>query len=356
VIKRGIFAFMVLLSVTNAAQAALVFNFSQGGGITAPILAGFNAAAQRWSNVFTDDITVNVSIDFTNLGSGVLGSTTLVESDYFYSSVRPAMVNDATTGYDTQSVANLPSGTAFDMYLNHVSNGPFGTDLVTPFVDDDGDGNNQLIQMTNANAKALGLLGAQSLGTDGTVQIGDQVTWDFDPSDGIEVDAFDFVGVVQHELGHVLGFNSGVDILDAFGGPPGAGPFLDHQHTEVSTLDLHRYSTESAALGVIDFTADARDKFFSVDGGATPIASFATGEIFGDGDMAGHWQDGSGTGLFIPNPAMGQLLSLSALDVAALDVIGFDAIPEPSSFALLAVGLVTMTVYRRRRRASSTEG
>lgn len=49
---------------------------------------------------------------------------------------------------------------------------------------------------------------------DGSITFNSKRTFDFDPSNGITAGQFDFVGTATHEIGHVLGFISGVDILD----------------------------------------------------------------------------------------------------------------------------------------------
>ena len=51
------------------------------------------------------------------------------------------------------------------------------------------------------------------------------------------------MGLAAHEIGHALGFMSGVDILD---GNSSAGSYADSQFTYVNPLDLFRYSTHSS--------------------------------------------------------------------------------------------------------------
>jgi len=36
-------------------------------------VAGFNLAAQRWSSLLSDNVTVNLNIGFSSLGPGILG-------------------------------------------------------------------------------------------------------------------------------------------------------------------------------------------------------------------------------------------------------------------------------------------
>jgi hypothetical protein len=127
------------------------------------------------------------------------------------------------------------------------------------------------------------------------------------------------------------------------------GPYGDDQFTFVSTLDLFRYSADSVAqgAGVIDWTADNRSKYFSIDGGATSIAAFATGVNFGDGRQASHWKDNLGLGIMDPTAARGELLAISANDIQALDVIGWNlAVPEPGTFLLMGLTLAVFYVTR----------
>jgi hypothetical protein len=139
-----------------------------------------------------------------------------------------------------------------------------------------------------------------------------------------------------------------VDILDINSSNPF---FNDHQFIFISPLDLFRYSAASAALGVIDWTADNRPKYFSIDGGATSIARFAEGVVWGDGRQASHWKDSMGIGIMDPTAAQGETLSISQNDLRALDVIGWDVVvvPEPGTVALCGLAFVGVAIFRRRR-------
>jgi hypothetical protein len=100
-------------------------------------------------------------------------------------------------------------------------------------------------------------------------------------------------------------------------------------------MDLFRFSQSSIAngKGVIDWAANTTDKYFSINGGIKKIASFSTGQIYGDQQQASHWKDDLGIGIMDPTAAPGELLEISQQDQQLLDVIGWDrtAAPEPSS-------------------------
>lgn len=186
---------------------------------------------------------------------------------------------------------------------------------------------------------------------DAFIEFNSQFTWDYQRADGIQAGAYDFVGLAVHEIGRALGFLSGVDVLDT-GSPPTTGSFAYYasNFNFVTPLDLFRFSAQSAALGAIDWTADARDKYFSVDGGATVGALFATGVVHGDGRQASHWKDQLGLGVLDPTVAPGELLAISANDIAAFDAIGWNisTVPEPATYALMLAGLAVLG-WRRQR-------
>lgn len=344
----------LLLGICHS-EAALSFNFTSTGNAQAD--AGFAAAGARWSGLFTDNITVNINAGFSALGAGILGSAASAQGTISYSAVRSALLADKTSASDNTATSNLQAAPALRLEMNYTSNSPHGSGSATPYLDNDGDANNTTIRLTSANAKALGLLAGNAAGTDANISFSTAFTWDFNPGDGITAGAFDFVGVAAHEIGHSLGFISGVDVLDG----NSSGPFFaDDQFTYVSTLDLYRYSTLSFANGALDWTADNRTKYFSIDGGVTSLATFSTGVTHGDGRQASHWKDSLGLGLLDPTAAMGELLSISANDILAFDVIGFDlaAVPEPASFGMVA-GLALLGIgaggrMRRARHAGMT--
>jgi hypothetical protein len=353
----GAAAILALLVASAPAQAALTFNFSFTAGTSAAAQSAFIAAGSRWSNLFSDNVTVDLTVGTAVLGAGILGQAQSRELNYSYSAFRSAMVADSSSAADAMAVANLPGGNSFNMLLNGTSNSPNGFGSATPFVDKDNDANNSSIALTAANAKALGLaagtgnLGGSCASTcDAFIQFNSNFAFDYDPSNGIGAGSYDFVGVATHEIGHALGFVSGVDVLDY-----NFGPFRDDQFTFVSALDMFRYSALSDANGVIDWTADTRAKYFSIDGGATAIAGFSTGSSHGDGSQASHWKDNLGLGVMDPTAAPGEILVVSDNDKIAMDVIGWNrqrqssVVPEPASWMMIILGFGLVGHALRRR-------
>ncbi len=301
-------------------ETSLRFNLTPDAGMTEQALTGFIQAANRWSSLLSDTATINLNIGFSNLGAGILGQATTERSNFTYTQVHDALLADKTSADDTTATGSLQSGIALSLLLNRTSNSPNGAGSSTRYLDNDGDANNTTIRVNRANAKALGLLIANDPGRDGQIVFNSALNWDFDPSDGISAGSYDFVGLVTHELGHTLGFDSGVDVL-------AANAFLsDEQYTYISPMDLFRFSSESVTqeTGVIDWTVSNSDKYFSVNGGTTKIASFATGVNSSDNHQAGHWKDGLGLGIMDPTIAPGEQLSISSLDQRLFDVIGWD--------------------------------
>ncbi len=335
----------LLLPVLASRSDALTFDFTFTQTSTAQDIAGFNAAAAFWSSKFTDNVTIKMDVGTGALGVGILASAGSADDTYFYSDVRNALAGDATSATDASAVSSLAIGSSFGMLLNRTSNNPFGAGSATTYLDNDADANNSIIRMTTANAKALGAIYAPTH-IDADITFSNAFAYDYDSSNGITAGAFDFVGIAIHEIGHSLGFTSGVDILDGNSTSPNFFP--DNAFSYVTTLDLFRYSAASTASGVIDWTADNRIKYFSLDGGVTGLGNFSNGLTYGDGRQASHWKDNLGLGIMDPTAAPGELLGATPLDLIAFDAIGWNLVPEPSSFLLGSLGLMLMAGRRRR--------
>ena len=333
-----------LISLPSHSSAiSFVFNDVTPGGMDPAALAGFQKAANIWEGLILDNIQVNLDIRFDNsdisgnaFPAGVLGSAGSTTQGISYTNVRGALILDAITIDDKTASANLPAAPSLS-FLTHDAN----TSAVV--TDNNASGNNNTLDVNTANAKALGLRPANDPATDAGISFNNAFTWDFDQSDGVDPGHQDFVGVSVHEIGHALGFTSGVDVVDfTHGAGPGAPVVLDNFRVH-TVLDLYRYS----APGQLNY-ATGGNPYFSIDGGTTNLATFSTGSFNGDGQQASHWEDNLGIGIFDPtaNPP-GNINEISALDLLSLDVVGYDVVPEPSAFLLSLIGL-GFTLRRRR--------
>lgn len=358
----------------------LTFNFTPVGNLLAMqsgtpaqqalatnVINGFVAAADIWRTQFADPITVSIDIDFGPIGNNVLGGASSNDTVQTFSTVKSRLGIDAASADDAVAVASLPVGSTVQFMTNDTAANI--SPATSPRIrDSDTVGtpanNNAFLDINRANAKALGI--SVGAGSDANITFTDfsdyspptALNWDFDRSNGIGGTLFDFIGVATHEIGHVMGFVSGVDIVDYVGSPNGpgrmaanGGPYDLDQFAVFNTLDLFRYSANSLAQpsqpagGVKDwafaqFDASSRP-YFSINGGATNLGTFATGSFNGDGRQSSHWQDNLGIGVMDPTAAPGELLGVTSLDRRAMDVIGWDPnlVPEPAGFVLLAVAM-----------------
>ena len=330
-------ALLALAVAIAPARANIRFNFVPDAGMNRTAILGFNRAASLWSSVLANNITINVQIGFTSLGPGIIGQTSTSWDERSYTEIKGALANNRVSSDDYSSFASLQPNDAYFRLINHTSNNPNGVNSDTPYVD-----SMNRVGITTANAKALGLLGPSS-SIDAVIRFSSNFPFDFNHGTTIAPDKFDFVGAAAHELGHALGFISGVDDIDAANGAAPGTNFSSNM------IDLFRYSEASlqAGPGYTDYTADTRSKYFSVNGGSSLTGAFATGPTFGDGRQASHWKDSLGLGIMDPTADFGERLDISFLDLKAFDVMGYTLVPEPAILVLLPFLAALCLVFRR---------
>lgn len=336
----AIVSFLVLSLSAPTAQAGLVININAGANLAAngAALAAFNRAAAQWEVLFDDDIEVNINADLASLGNGILGSASSVVLATDFNTMRNMMVSDADA--DDGILSALPTLNQFNATL------PTGFGLT---------GN---LSANKAAMKAMGFTGldTQFGSNDATITFSTNFNFDYDNSDGIQNNAFDFESVAAHEIGHALGFTSVVDSIDV--------QIQNGQSSNISprVLDLFRFDAANTPTTEAEFTSFDRDLR---PGGTKTFDDlqdqylFSTGRFNGDGRQASHWKDGLGIGLMDPTLAPNEISPITAADIRALDLIGYDyvaaAVPEPGSFALTIFAVTGALVVRRFRRKKKKE-
>jgi PEP-CTERM motif len=322
-------------------------SFAAAGAKGQAALLAFRKAANFWNQTITSTATINIEIGFANLGANVLGSTgsssTGANVTDVYSRLR-AVGNSSLDATATANLFPLNSNGSLKFTTNaaRFTSGA-GALTNTTFVDNNNSTNNRVLDVNTANAKVLGLAidntnrcSTTLASADGCINFSNTFNFDFDPTNGLSAGAFDFVSVATHELGHALGFVSGVDTYD-FVAANQTGDNLNNFRI-FSVLDLFRYGTTiDAATGrrLLQLSSN-RAARFSIDGvntfntGQTSVtaATFSTGADSGDGQQASHFKDvGAGVrqiGLLDPTIGANQLGIVTSNDLAVFDAIGYN--------------------------------
>ncbi|MBR8829086.1 MAG: NF038122 family metalloprotease [Gomphosphaeria aponina SAG 52.96 = DSM 107014] len=290
----------IALLVAGAAPArGFNIDFTYEPGITDDQITAVEMAGLAWETYLKDDINLDMHVgrasDFDleelDLGTDILGVAIPGFAEKInYTTALNNLVKDKKSNYDKIALNNLTGdNNSYDMMVN--SN-------VT---------SENKLQITYANAMAGSQTTKYNNKLHGAIVFNDSsnINWNYD--DEVAEDEADLVSTIAHEIGHNLGFVSGLS--------------TQGQENEFrSSLDLYRYSEESLAEGAIEFTK-GKETFFCIDcadgsGTAIPGAN-------GIDEGASHWFEGV-SGLMEGHNLFGERLEAEKIDLIAMDVIGYD--------------------------------
>lgn len=299
---------------TGLPAQAVTFNFTYQPGIAPQQIESVELAGNIWSSYLKDtNLVVNVHFEMsTGVLKGKLGGATPAIKKINYDKFKEGLAADGTANIDLMPTSKQST----DKYSVRLQNGSVDSSYYE-------------LLTTTANNKALGNdTSGTASGLDAYIQLEKSMNWSYNYAGGtIAQNQYDFTSVVLHELGHSLGFISGVDALSNLPLP--------------SALDMFRYSSQSFNQKAIDFAVGGT-KYFSTDGGknafsvsetinnATVVrtAQFSTGvntSQGGDGDQASHWKANAQPYLGIMSSTIqnGQIRKISKFDLTAFDYIGW---------------------------------
>ena len=330
------------------------FNFTYDPNVSLEQRIGFQMAAAIWSTFLLDDVTINLHIGATDGldNNQAVGGAVPIFYEQHYGVYQEYVEQDATSDEDNEAVESLQDGNTVDVLING--------EVI--------DGNSTIL-LTSAQAKALGMSDPLQLdnGTtwdqnlldseaqDGYIVINNSYNWNYDFTREAEAppDTLDFLTMAMHEIGHNLGFVSGLDgLLETFQLHSG-----ETQAEGFTALDMFRHTIDSEAIenpdgDVADLTLGA-NAHFSLDG-ETSLAEFSTGqdtEAGGDGYQASHWQRfQDAVGIMDPTLGYQERTDISHLDLQAFDALGWDI-----DYDALEQGLNFQDLYVQASQAVAVE-
>ncbi|MCG8362625.1 MAG: NF038122 family metalloprotease, partial [Pseudanabaenales cyanobacterium] len=378
------------------------FNFIYDPNVSLEQRIGFQMAAAIWSTFLLDDVNINLRItatDSLNNGQAVGGAIPIFHEQH-YGVYREYLNQDIASAEDHAATDSLQEGNTVDVLIDGEVIDGNSTIMLTsaqakalgmnaPLVldddnddeddnddadndNDDNDANDESASYNNnnsydnddgdndndydddeSNTWDRNLVDADA--QDGYIIINNSYTWNYDFTRQSEspAGALDFLTMALHEIGHTLGFVSGLDgLLETFELHSG-----ETQAAGFTALDMFRHTIDSQVINnpdgdVADLTLGA-NAYFSLDG-ETALANFSSGqntEVGGDGYQASHWERlQQAVGIMDPTLGYQERTNISYLDLQAMDVLGWDI-----NYAALEQGLNFQALHAQALHAVAAD-
>jgi len=288
-------------------DSGLSLRFVVAGPAPAGTTEALAAVADLYAGLVADDLEITVEILFEPLGTihglPILGAAGDSYQSLFYPQVRAALI----AGMDPDDVieSSLPDTSSLRVI--------YGLDAGSRTED-------RTNLLTGIALRAL--LDGQTP-TPVPVSLSSTAPWDTDPADGVEPNAYCLRSVMAHEIGHVLGFQSNVDLL--FGGT-------------LLPMDIYRFRESDGGADLnpdtlAEFTTTPRTVYFDSSGASSPseaILDFIEVEIpMADGNpwQGSHLrQTDPPIGIMDPDIVEGETYFpeyLTTTDLRPLDALGW---------------------------------